>query len=149
MDIEQFTERARGFPQAAGTLAIREYHQRITPEHLLKAMLDDAQGAAAGLIRAAKADPAPALVAMDAELKRIPAVQGGGAGQPQVSTELVRVLDAAEQAAKKAGDTFVAQDRVLLALATSDTPAGRALRAAGLVPAALEAAIDLAEEGFS
>jgi len=141
MDIEQFTERARGFLQAAGTIAIREYHQRITPEHLLKAMLDDAQGAAAGLIRAAKADPAPALVAMDAELKRIPAVQGGGAGQPQVSTELVRVLDAAEQAAKKAGDTFVAQDRVLLALATSDTPAGRALRAAGLVPAALEAAI--------
>ena len=141
MDIEQFTERARGFLQAAGTIAIREYHQRITPEHLLKAMLDDAQGAAAGLIRAAKADPAPALATMDAELKRIPAVQGGGAGQPQVSTELVRVLDAAEQGAKKAGDVFVAQDRVLLALATSDTPAGRALRAAGLVPAALEAAI--------
>ncbi len=141
MDIEQFTERARGFLQAAGTIAIREYHQRITPEHLLKAMLDDAQGAAAGLIRAAKADPTPVLVAMDAELKRIPAVQGGGAGQPQVSTELVRVLDQAEQAAKKAGDSYVAQDRVLLALATSDTPAGRALRAAGLVPAALEAAI--------
>ena len=141
MDIEQFTERARGFLQAAGTIAIREYHQRITPEHLLKAMLDDAQGAAAGLIRAARANPAPVLVAMDAELKRIPAVQGGGAGQPQVSTELVRVLDQAEQAAKKAGDTYVAQDRVLLALAMSDTPAGRALRAAGLVPAALEAAI--------
>ncbi len=141
MDIEQFTERARGFLQAAGTIAIREYHQRITPEHLLKAMLDDPQGAAAGLIRAAKADPTPVLVAVDAELKRIPAVQGGGAGQPQVSTELVRVLDAAEQAAKKAGDSYVAQDRVLLALATSDTPAGRALRAAGLVPAALEAAI--------
>ena len=147
MDIEQFTERARGFLQAAGTIAIREFHQRITPEHLLKAMLDDQQGAAAGLIRAAKADPAPVLPAIEAELKRIPAVQGGGAGQPQVSPELVRVLDAAQQAAKKAGDQYVAQDRVLLALATSDTPAGRALRAAGVVPAALEAAIAQLRQG--
>ena len=147
MDIEQFTERARGFIQAASTIAIREFHQRITPEHLLKAMLDDGQGAAAGLIRAAKADPSPILPAIEAELRRIPAVQGGGSGQPQVSPELVRVLDAAQQAAKKAGDAYVPQDRVLLALATSDTPAGRAIRAAGVVPAALEAAIAQVRQG--
>ena len=147
MDIEQFTERARGFIQAAGTIAIREFHQRITPEHLLKAMLDDGQGAAAGLIRAAKADPSPILPAIEAELRRIPAVQGGGAGQPNVSPELVRVLDAAQQAAKKAGDQFVPQDRVLLALAMSDTPAGRAIRAAGVVPAALEATIAEVRKG--
>ena len=147
MDIEQFTERARGFIQAAGTIAIREFHQRITPEHLLKAMLDDGQGAAAGLIRAAKADPSPILPAIEAELRRIPAVQGGGAGQPNVSPELVRVLDAAQQAAKKAGDQFVPQDRVLLALAMSDTPAGRAIRAAGVAPAALEATIAEVRKG--
>ena len=147
MDIEQFTERARGFIQAAGTIAIREFHQRITPEHLLKAMLDDGQGAAAGLIRAAKADPSPILPAIEAELRRIPAVQGGGAGQPSVSPELVRALDAAQQAANKAGDSHVAQDRVLLALAMSDTPAGRAMRAAGVVPAALEAAITDVRKG--
>ena len=147
MDIEQFTERARGFIQAASTIAIREFHQRITPEHLLKAMLDDGQGAAAGLIRAAKADPSPILPVIEAELRRIPAVQGGGAGQPNVSPELVRVLDAAQQAAKKAGDAYVPQDRVLVALATSDTPAGRAIRAAGVVPAALEAAVAQVRQG--
>ncbi|MCX7374808.1 MAG: ATP-dependent chaperone ClpB [Alphaproteobacteria bacterium] len=142
MDIEQFTERARGFLQAAGTIAIREYHQRITPEHLLKALLDDTQGAAAGLIRQAQGEPAQAKAAVEAELAKIPAVQGGAAGQqPGISPELVRVLDAAQTAAQKTGDSFVAQDRLLLGLALSDTPAGRVLRAAGVTPVALERAI--------
>ncbi len=148
MDIERFTERARGFIQAAGTIAIREYHQRVGPEHLLKALLDDPQGAAAGLIRQAQGDPARAKAAADAEVAKYPAVQGGNAGQqPNISPELVRVLDAAQQAATKAGDSYVAQDRLLLGLALSDTPAGRALRAAGVTPAALEAAIQDARRG--
>src|SRR5487761_2508263 len=79
MDIEKFTERARGFLQAAGAIAIREFHQRITPEHLLKALLDDEEGAASGLIRAAGGDPRPVAAAMEAELARTPKVQGGGA----------------------------------------------------------------------
>ena len=103
MEIEKFTERARGFLQAAQTIAIREFHQRITPEHLLKALLDDEEGAAAGLIRAAGGDPKAALTAVEAELARQPKVQGGGAGQPQFTPELIRVLDAAQQAATKAG----------------------------------------------
>src|SRR6202042_3323503 len=74
----------------------------------------------------------------DAEIARQPKVQGAGAGQPQITPELVRVLDAAEQAATKAGDDYVAQDRLLLALAASDTPAGRALSRAGVTPAALD-----------
>ncbi len=138
MDIEKFTERCRGFLQAASTIAIREFHQRITPEHLLKALLDDEEGAAAGLIRAVGADPRPVAAAMEAELARTPKVQGGGAGQPQITPELVRVLDAAQQAAAKAGDDYVAQDRLLVALAASATPAGRALTQSGASAQALE-----------
>ena len=141
MDIEKFTERARGFLQAAQTIAIREFHQRMTPEHLLKALLDDEEGAAAGLIRTAGGNPQAAKQAVDAEIAKLPKVQGGGGGQPQVTPELVRVLDAAQQAATKAGDEYVAQDRLLLALAASDTPAARALRAAGVTPQALDKAV--------
>jgi len=141
MDIEKLTERARGFLQAAQTIAIREFNQRLTPEHLLKALLDDEQGAAAGLIRAAGGDAAAIKQAVDAEVSRIPKVQGAGAGQPQATPDLVRVLDAAQQAAAKAGDEYVAQDRLLLALAASDTPAARALRGGGATPQALEKAV--------
>jgi ATP-dependent Clp protease ATP-binding subunit ClpB len=141
MDIEKFTDRARGFLQAAQTIAIREYHQRVTPEHLLKALLDDEQGAASGLIRAAGGDPVAVKQAADVDVGRQPKVSGGGAGQPQFMPDVVRVLDAAQGMAQKAGDEFVAQDRLLVALAASETPAGRALRAAGATPQALEKAV--------
>ncbi len=141
MDIEKFTDRAKGFLQAAQTIAIRDYHQRVTPEHLLKALLDDEQGAAAGLIRAAGGDAKAAQATIAAELARQPKVSGGGAGQPQFTPEIVRALDAAQQLATKAGDEFVAQDRLLQALAASDTPSGRALRAAGADAQRLEKAV--------
>jgi len=147
MDIEKFTDRARGFLQSAQTIAIREFHQRVTPEHLLKALLDDEQGAAAGLIRAAGGDPAVAKQSVDAEIGRQPKVQGAGAGQPQLTPDIVRVLDAAQQAATKAGDAFVAQDRLLVALAASDGPSGRALRAANADATKLEAAIATLRKG--
>jgi ATP-dependent Clp protease ATP-binding subunit ClpB len=141
MDIEKFTERSRGFLQAAQTIAIREFHQRITPEHLLKALLDDEEGAASGLIKAAGGNPQAAKQAVDAEITRQPKVQGAGAGQPQITPELVRVLDAAQQAATKAGDEYVAQDRLLVALAASDSPAARALKTAGASAQALDKAV--------
>ncbi len=147
MDIEKFTERSRGFLQAAQTIAIREFHQRLTPEHLLKALLDDPEGAAAGLIRAAGGDPQAAHRAVDAEIARLPKVQGEAAGQPQITPELVRILDAAQQQSSKAGDQFVAQDRLLVALATSATPAARALRDAGATPPALEKAVGEIRKG--
>src|SRR3954449_10587035 len=147
MDIEKFTERARGFLQAAQTIAIREFHQQITPQHLLKALLDDEEGAAAGLIRAASGDPKAALTAIEAELARQPKVQGSGAGQPQITPNMVRILDAAQQAATKAGDEYVAQDRLLVAIAASDTPAARALRQAGANPQALEKAVNEIRKG--
>ncbi|MEN0074530.1 MAG: ATP-dependent chaperone ClpB [Paracraurococcus sp.] len=141
MDIEKFTDRAKGFLQAAQTIAIRDYHQRVTPEHLLKALLDDEQGAAAGLIKAAGGDAARAKQAVDAEVGRQPKVTGGGAGQPQFTPDIVRVLDAAQSQAQKAGDSFVAQDRLLVALAASDGPAGRILKQAGADAQRLEAAV--------
>src|SRR5689334_13808666 len=147
MDIEKFTERARGFLQAAQTIAIREFHQQITPQHLLKALLDDEEGAAAGLIRTAGGDPKAALAGIEAELVRLPKVQGSGAGQPQITPDLVRVLDAAQQAATKAGDEYVAQDRLLVALAGADGPAARALRSAGATPQALEKAVSDIRKG--
>ena len=141
MDMEKLTERARGFLQAAQTIAVREFHQRITPEHLLKALLDDPEGAAAGLVRVAGGNPDTAKQLVDAEVARLPKVQGSGAGQPQVTPDLMRVLDAAQQAATKAGDEYVAQDRLLLALAAGSTPAARALSGAGTTPQALDKAV--------
>src|SRR3712207_2890759 len=141
MDIEKFTARAKGFLQAAQTSAIREYHQRVTPEHLLKALLDDEQGAAADLIRAAGGDPARVKQGVDAEIARQPKVSGAGAGQPQFTPDIVRVLDAAQQQAQRAGDEYVAQDRLLVALAHSDTPAGRLLKSAGADAQRLEGAV--------
>jgi ATP-dependent Clp protease ATP-binding subunit ClpB len=147
MDFEKFTERARGFVQAAQTIAVREYNQQITPEHLLKAFLDDEEGAASGLIRQAGGDPAGAKLAVDAAVSRIPKVQGQGAGTPNITPDLVRVLDAAQQAATKAGDEYVAQDRLLIALAASDTPAGRALKAAGASAQGIERAVNDIRKG--
>ncbi|GAN81873.1 ATP-dependent chaperone ClpB [Acidocella aminolytica] len=147
MDFEKFTERARGFIQAAQTIAMREYNQQITPEHLLKAFLDDEEGAASGLIRMAGGDPAGVKQIVDAAVAKLPKVSGSGAGQPGVTPDLVRVLDAAQQAATKAGDSFVAQDRILVALAVTDNAAGRALKAAGVSAQALEKAVNDVRKG--
>ncbi len=147
MDFETFTERARGFVQAAQTIAMREYNQQITPEHLLKAFLDDEEGAASGLIKMAGGDPRAAKAAADELVRKVPKVQGSGAGQPGVTPDLVRVLDAAQQAATKAGDAFVAQDRMLVALAASATPAGKALNQAGVSAQALERAVTEMRKG--
>lgn len=141
MNLEKLTERCRGFLQAAQTIALREYHQQLTSQHLLKAMLDDPEGAASGLIRAAGGDPSRALAGVNEAIEKIPKVQGGGAGQPQLTPDLARVIDQAEQDAQRAGDSFVAQDRLLVALAKSSSPSARILKAASATEAALEGAV--------
>ncbi|GAN60666.1 chaperone protein ClpB [Acetobacter cibinongensis] len=147
MDIAKFTERSRGFLQAGQTIALRDFNQQFTPEHLLKAMLDDNEGAASALIRAAGGNPEAVKAATEQALAKLPKVQGGGAGQPQATPDLVRLLDGAEQAAQKAGDSFVAQDRLLVGIALSDTPAGKALKDNGAKPDALEKAIATIRKG--
>ena len=143
MDLEKFTDRAKGFLQSAQTVAIRMNHQRIAPEHLLKALLEDSEGMASGLIAKAGGDAKIALRDTDAALARIAAVSGSGAQQtPQLDNDLVRLLDQAEQIAKKAGDSYVTVERLLLACAlATTTTAGKALAAAGVTPEGLNSAI--------
>ena len=144
MNLEKFTDRAKGFLQSAQTVAIRMNHQRISPEHLLKALLEDEQGMAAGLIAKAGGDAKSAIRDTDTALSKIPAVSGGGAQQtPGLDNDAVRVLDSAETLAEKAGDSFVTVERMLLALVLAKTTlAGKALTAAGLTPEALNTAIN-------
>ncbi|AJR26146.1 MULTISPECIES: ATP-dependent chaperone ClpB [Sphingobium] len=144
MNLEKFTDRAKGFLQSAQTVAIRMSHQRIGPEHLLKALLEDQQGMASGLIKAAGGDAGVALRETDAALAKVPAVSGSGAQQtPGLDNDAVRVLDSAEQIATKAGDSFVTVERLLLALTlATTTAAGKALAAAGVKAEALNAAIN-------
>src|SRR5687767_5994915 len=151
MDLEKLTERARGFLQAAQTIAVREHHQRITPAHLLKALLDDDQGMAAGLIQAAGGDPKAAQREVDDLVAKVPAVTGSGAtSAPGLDGDTIRILDQAEQVAKKAGDSYVTVERILLAMALAKTTdVGKALAAAGVTPQALNAAIDKLRGGRS
>ena len=123
MDFEKYTERSRGFVQAAQTLALRSGHQRLMPEHLLKVLIDDEEGLAAGLVKAAGGDVKRVQEGVAQSLARLPKVEGSGAGQVSLSPELARVFGAAEDVAKKAGDSFVSAERLFLALAVSDSEA--------------------------
>jgi ATP-dependent Clp protease ATP-binding subunit ClpB len=151
MNLEKFTDRAKGFLQAAQTLAIRLNHQRITPEHVLKALLEDSEGMASGLIQRAGGNAANAQQAVDAALAKIPAVSGSGAQtSPNLDNDTVRVLDTAEQVATKSGDSFVTVERILVALSlASTTPAGQALKSANITPQSLEAAITALRGGHT
>ena len=143
MNLEKFTDRAKGFLQAAQTVAIRMNHQRISPSHLLKALLEDPEGMASGLIQRAGGNAPKAVEEIDAALAKVPAVSGGGAQQtPGLDNDAVRVLDQAEQIAAKSNDSYVTVERLLLALSlATTTSAGQALKAAGVDPKALETAI--------
>jgi ATP-dependent Clp protease ATP-binding subunit ClpB len=148
MEFEKYTERSKGFVQSAQGLALRSGHQRLTPEHLLKILLEDKEGLSANLIRAAGGDPQAVLRAVETELGKQPRVEGRGAGQVYLSPEIARVFEQAEQIAEKAGDSFVTVERLLLALALArETPAGKALAAGGVTPQKLNAAIEDLRKG--
>ncbi|MAY19088.1 MAG: ATP-dependent chaperone ClpB [Erythrobacteraceae bacterium] len=143
MNLEKFTDRAKGFLQSAQTVAIRMNHQRITPLHLLKALLEDEEGMAAGLIQRAGGEASLAASKVDEDLGKIPQVTGSGAQQtPGLDNDAVRVLDSAEQLAEKAKDAYVTVERLLTALAMAPGATGDAMKAAGITPQALNAAIE-------
>ena len=146
MNMEKFTERSRGFLQAAQTIAMRESHQRVLPDHLLKALMDDDQGLAANLIRKAGGSPERVNEAVNAAIAKLPKVSGGD-GQTYVDPQLVRVLDEAEQVAKKAGDSFVPVERLLTALALVNTRAKDALTAGAVTAQGLNSAINDIRKG--
>ncbi len=142
MDFDRFTDRAKGFVQAAQTIAVRENHQQLRPEHLLKALIDDQQGLASGLIAAAGAEPASVRTAVELALSKFPKVSGAGAGQMYVSQELARVFDAALRLSEQAGDSFVTAERLLVAIASeAGTDASKILTQAGASADALTHAV--------
>ena len=148
MNIEKFSDRAKGFLQSAQTVAIRNNHQRVAPEHVLKALLEDEQGHASGLIKAAGGTAATALQLTDQALAKIAQVSGSGAQSLAWDNDTVRVLDSAEQVAVKAGDSVVTVERLLVALAlATTTEAGKALKGAGVTPQALNEAINSVRKG--
>src|SRR5450432_3016406 len=148
MDFEKFTDRARGFVQSAQSLALREGHQQFAPEHLLKVLLDDPEGLAAGLIDRSGGRSREALAAVEAALAKRPKVEGGGAGQLYLEPALARVFETAEKAADKARDSFVTVERLLLALAIEkNSEAGKILSNAGVTPQNLNAAIEALRKG--
>src|SRR6202453_2909778 len=148
MNFDKYTDRSRGFVQSAQSLAQREGHQQFAPEHLLKVLLDDREGLAAGLIDRAGGDSRKALGATEAALAKRPSVSGGGAGQVYLDPALARVFDTAEKAGEKAGDSFVTVERLLLALALEkNTDAGKILANAGVTPQNLNAAIEALRKG--
>jgi ATP-dependent Clp protease ATP-binding subunit ClpB len=148
MDFEKYTERAKGFVQAAQALAQRRGHQQITPEHLLKALLEDKEGLCANLIRAAGGDPAAAASALDAALQKLPRVEGSGARQTYLAPEMARLFEQAEKIAEKAGDSFVTVERLLLAMTMArESAAAKALAQAGINPQSLNHAIEQIRKG--
>ena len=148
MNFEKFTERARGFVQSAQSLAIREGHQQFTPEHILKVLLDDEEGLAAGLIDRAGGAARQALVQTELALGKLPKVQGAGAGQLYLAPTTARIFDSAEKIAQKAGDSYVTVERLLLAIALEKSAeAGKILEKAGVSPQTLNAAIEELRKG--
>ncbi len=149
MNLEKFTDRAKGFLQAAQTIAIRMNHQRISPEHIAKALLEDNEGMAAGLIQRAGGDVPRAVAGIDALLAKVPAVSGSGAqATPGLDNDAVRLLDQAEQVATKAGDGYVTVERLLLAMVlASSTPVGKAFADAGVKADALNTVINELRRG--
>ncbi|MBI1384182.1 MAG: ATP-dependent chaperone ClpB [Rhizobiales bacterium] len=148
MNLDKLTERAAGFLQSAQTIAYRDGHPQLTSEHLLKALLDDGEGQAAGLIRRAGGDPAKALAAVDAALAANPKVSGQAAANPQPTRAFVQLLARAEELAKKSGDSYVTSERLLLALMMEQgTPAARALAASGTDAQRLNQAIEAIRKG--
>ncbi|MGP6089894.1 ATP-dependent chaperone ClpB [Antarctobacter jejuensis] len=146
MNLEKFTERARGFIQAAQTIAMRESHQKLAPEHLLKALMDDDQGMASNLISAAGGEPQRVVQVLDTKLAKIPKVTGD-AGQVYLDSTTGKVLDEAEKLADKAGDSYVPVERMLTALALVRSPAKEALEAGNVTPQKLNEAINDVRKG--
>ena len=147
MDFEKYTERSRGFIQAAQTLALREGHQKFSPEHVLKVLLDDDEGLASGLIKAAGGDSRLALRDTEAALAKMPKVSGAGAGQVYLAPEMARVFEAAQKLATKTGDSFVSAERLLQSLAIEPSEASKILKNAGVTAQKLNQAIEAVRKG--
>ncbi|MBS3648149.1 ATP-dependent chaperone ClpB [Pseudaminobacter sp. 19-2017] len=147
MDIEKYSERVRGFIQAAQTMALSRNNQQFTPEHLLKVLVDDDEGLASSLIERAGGRPRDVKLGVEAALEKLPRVEGGN-GQLYLAQPLAKVFSTAEELAKKAGDSFVTVERLLQALSMEKSAkTSEILANAGVTPQALNAAINDIRKG--
>jgi ATP-dependent Clp protease ATP-binding subunit ClpB len=144
MDLKLYSDRAKEIIDAAQTLALRMNHQRVVPEHLMKALLDDREGLAANLIRAAGGDPSAAAIVVDGELKKMPVVEGG---EVYLSPDLARIFTQAEDLARKAGDSFVTAERLLLAILSAPNSLSKKLAEARISPQTISQAIEGMRKG--
>ena len=149
MNFDNYTERARGFIQSAQTFALGEGHQRFTPEHILKVLVDDRDGLAVNLIQSTGGDAQGVIAGVANLLEKQPKVEGDGAGQLYLAPETARIFASATQVAKKAGDSFVTVESLLMAIALSDSDAGKLMKSSGVVPQKLQTAIDELRKGKS
>ena len=148
MNLEKYTDRAKGFIQAAQTIAMRDGHQKFLPEHILKALLDDKEGFASKLIEKAGGDVKIARVENEVALNKVPVVTGDGAGQLYMDASLVKFSDNAEKIAHKSGDSYVTVETLLLGLLlTLDCDAGKALKKANVKTDALNQIINEVRNG--
>ena len=145
MDLNKFTERAKGFVQNAQSLAIRENHQRLLPEHLLKALIDDDQGLAANLVINSQGNVNEISVFLTTLLEKQVKVTGNV--QPFADPSFLKVLDEAQKLAQKSGDQFVATERLLTALAMVNSGAKEALLSAGMTAQKINKSIDVMRKG--
>mgnify|MGYP003630709930 FL=1 len=147
MNIDQYTERARAIVQSAQTAALASGHQTLTPAHMLKIMLEDRDQLAVNLIRASGGRPELVVQGVDGALAKLPRVTGANTGL-RLEQSSAKLFQDAEDSAKKAGDSFVTTERMLLAIAgLSGDPAAEALKSAGVTARALEAAISELRQG--
>ncbi len=148
MDFEKFTDRTKGFIQSAQSMALREGHQRITPEHILKILLDDSEGLCSNLMKAAGADAPSALININKEIEGYPKVEGSGAGQLYMDPATSKLFESAKELAKKAGDEYVTVERLLLALTLqSGSKSADILKKAGLNAQNLNSSINEIRKG--
>lgn len=142
MDFERYTDRARSIIQAAQGLALKSSHQQFTPEHVLRALLDDEAGLASNLIKTAGGRLRQVSDGVDQALSAMPKVEGGE-GKLYLAPQTAKIFATAEEAAKKAGDEFITAERLLQAISlTPDNKAHDTLKASGVTPQALNSAIN-------
>jgi ATP-dependent Clp protease ATP-binding subunit ClpB len=148
MNFEKFTEKSRELLQEAQTLALRSGHQSLEPEHMLKVMLEDEDGLSLKVLQLASADIERLKRDLDAALKKLPVVEGPGAGQIRLSSDLMKILDSSANLAEKAGDRFVTAERILQAMMIDKrSDVAGYLDDAGITPVALNQAINNMRKG--
>lgn len=146
MNFDHYSDKAKKAIQEAQALALRLNHQRFTPEHILAALLSEDPVTARLIIAAGgKADQVQAD--MQAALNAIPKVEGAGAGQLYLAPETARLIEAADQLAKKSGDEFVTLERMLQALVIEKSKASDILGHAGVNAQNLNHAVNEMRKG--